>query len=207
MTKTDLDPTQRAGLLTQGSFLALTGNADGSNPVRRGKFVYTKLLCHTLPPPPANVPPPAPASAGGTTRQRFDGARSERVREGLPHVDGSHRVRLRELRRHRPVPHDGQRLARRRHRARSRSTARRRPSTTPSGSWACSRRAREVRTCFAGEWSRFALSRADTDADAASLQATAAAFASDTASVQDLMAAVATMRSFRYRSPSPGEMP
>ena len=55
----------------------------------------------------------------------------------------------------------------------------------------------EVRACFAGEWSRFALDRLDTDADAASLQSTAAAFASDTASVQDLMAAVATMRSFR----------
>ena len=65
----------------------------------------------------------------------------------------------------------------------------------------------QVRTCFAGEWARFALSRADTADDAASLQATAAAFASDTATVQDLMAAVATMRSFRYRSPSPGEMP
>jgi Protein of unknown function (DUF1585)/Protein of unknown function (DUF1588) len=65
----------------------------------------------------------------------------------------------------------------------------------------------EVRTCFAGEWSRFALARVDTDGDAASLQTTAAAFASDTATVQDLMAAVATMRSVRYRSPSPGEMP
>ena len=65
----------------------------------------------------------------------------------------------------------------------------------------------EVRRCFAGEWSRFALSRTDTAADAASLQAAAAGFASDTATMQDLMVAVATMRSFRYRSPSPGEMP
>ena len=64
----------------------------------------------------------------------------------------------------------------------------------------------EVRTCFAGEWSRFALGRLDTDADAASLQATAMAFNTDTATIQDLLAAVATMRSFRYRSPSPGEM-
>jgi hypothetical protein len=64
----------------------------------------------------------------------------------------------------------------------------------------------EVRSCFAGEWSRFALSRLDADGDAASLQATAAAFGSDAASLQDLMVAVATMRSFRYRSPSPGEM-
>jgi hypothetical protein len=65
----------------------------------------------------------------------------------------------------------------------------------------------EVRRCFAGEWSRFALSRKETDKDAASLEATAAAFGSDTATIQDLMAAVATMRSFRYRAPSPGEMP
>jgi Protein of unknown function (DUF1585) len=65
----------------------------------------------------------------------------------------------------------------------------------------------EVRSCFAGEWSRFALSRLDGSGDAASLQATAAAFSADTASLQDLMVAVATMRSFRYRSPSPGEMP
>ena len=63
--------SRRAGFLTQGSFLALTGNADGSNPVRRCKFVYEKMLCRTLPPPPPNVPNPKPASAGGTTRQRF----------------------------------------------------------------------------------------------------------------------------------------
>jgi hypothetical protein len=65
----------------------------------------------------------------------------------------------------------------------------------------------EVRSCFAGEWSRYALSRVDTDADLASLQSAAAAFSSDTATLQDLVASIATMRSFRYRSPSPGEMP
>jgi hypothetical protein len=65
----------------------------------------------------------------------------------------------------------------------------------------------EVRSCFAGEWSRYALSRVDTDADAVSLQATASAFSTDTATLQDLMVAAATMRSFRYRSLSPGETP
>ncbi|HTA20247.1 MAG TPA: DUF1585 domain-containing protein, partial [Polyangia bacterium] len=65
----------------------------------------------------------------------------------------------------------------------------------------------QVRSCFSGEWSRYALARVDTAADAASLQATASAFAGDTASLQDLIAAVATMRSFRYRSLSPGETP
>ena len=206
MTMTALNPAQRAGLLTQGSFLALTGNADGSNPVRRGKFVYTKLMCNSLPPPPANVPPPAPATAGGTTRQRFtehdknactagchtamdpigfafenyDGIGQYRTMDNGSPVDATGKVTL-----------DG----------------------TPQnfndavGLVGLLAKSGEVRTCFAGEWSRFALSRVDTDADAASLQTTAAAFASDTATVQDLMAAVATMRSFRYRSPSPGEMP
>ena len=66
-----LDSSQRLGLLMEPSFLTLTGSPDGSNPVKRGKAVYTKLLCGVLPPPPPNVPPAKPATAGGTTRQRF----------------------------------------------------------------------------------------------------------------------------------------
>jgi hypothetical protein len=206
MTKTDLDPTQRAGLLTQGSFLALTGSPDGSNPVRRGKFVFTKLLCQTLPPPPANVPPPAPASAGGTTRQRFEvhdqnacakGCHTsmDPIGFGFESYDGIGQYRTMDnglpVDASGSIPLDGK--------AQTFNDA--------IGLVGLLAKSPQVRTCFAGEWSRFALSRTDTPDDAASLQATATAFASDTASVQDLMAAVATMRSFRYRSPSPGEMP
>jgi hypothetical protein len=206
MQRTDLNPAQRAGFLTQGSFLALTGNPDGSNPPRRGKAVYTKLLCQILPPPPANVPAPAPASAGGTTRTRFiahdqnacakgchqsmdpigfafesyDGMGQYRTMDnGLP-VDASGSILL-----------DGA--------AQSFNDA--------IGLVGLLAKSSEVRSCFAGEWSRYALSRADTAADAPSLQSVTAAFGSDTATVQDLMTAVATMRSFRYRSLSPGEMP
>jgi Protein of unknown function (DUF1592)/Protein of unknown function (DUF1588)/Protein of unknown function (DUF1595)/Protein of unknown function (DUF1585)/Protein of unknown function (DUF1587) len=205
-TKTSLDPTQRAGLMTQGSFLALTGNADGSNPVRRGKFVYTKLLCNQMPPPPANVPPPASASAGGTTRQRFeqhdqnacakgchtlmdpigfafenyDGIGQWRTMDnGLP-VDATGSIGL-----------DGKTQT----------------FNDAIGLTALLAQSPQVRSCFSGEWSRYALARVDTPDDAASLQATASAFAGDAASLQDLIAAVATMRSFRYRSLSPGETP
>jgi hypothetical protein len=205
VTKTDLPATQRAGLFTQGAFLALTGNAEGSNPVRRGKAVYTKLLCGIVPPPPPNVPPPMPASAGGTTRQRFtihdqnqcaqgchglmdpigfgfesyDGIGKYRTTDnGMP-VDATGSITLDG------VKHDFN------------------GAVALVGLLAASP---EVRSCFAAEWSRFALLR-DTDAtDTASLQSAAAAFASDTASIQDLMTAVSAMRSFRYRSPSPGEM-
>ncbi len=67
-----LDPSQRAGLMTRVGFLTVTGSPTGSHPVKRGRKVYERFLCGTLPPPPNNVPPTKPASAGGTTRQRFE---------------------------------------------------------------------------------------------------------------------------------------
>jgi hypothetical protein len=203
---TNLNPAQRAGFLTQASFLALTGSPDGSNPVRRGKAVYTKLLCHTLPPPPPNVPPPAPASAGGTTRQRFEmhdmnacAASCHRLMDPIgfafENFDGIGQYRTMDN--GLPVDATG--------------------SITLDGTSqnfndavgliALLAKSPEVRTCFAGEWSRFGLSRLDTSADAVSMQATAAAFSSDAASLQTLMGAVATMHSFSYRSLSPGETP
>jgi hypothetical protein len=206
LAKTDLPATQRAGLLTQGAFLALTGNADGSNPVRRGKAIYTKFLCHSLPPPPPNVPAPMPASAGGTTRQRFtihdqnacakgchavmdpigfafenyDGIGQYRTMDNGMAVDATGKITLDGAEK----SFDG--------------------AVSLVGLLATSA---EVRNCFAAEWARYALLRDDSTADAASLQSVATAFASDTATIQDLMVAVASMRSFRYRSPSPGEMP
>jgi hypothetical protein len=49
--------SHRTGLLTQGSFLALTSTAERSNPIRRGKWVILQVLCTDLPPRPANVAP------------------------------------------------------------------------------------------------------------------------------------------------------
>jgi hypothetical protein len=205
LMKTNLPAGQRAGFLTQGAFLALTGNADGSNPVRRGKFVYEKMLCHELPPPPANVPNPKPASAGGTTRMRFAEHSQNACAKGCHQVmdpigfafenyDGVGKYRTTDN----GMPVD----------ATGSITLDGQPRSFKDAIELIGFLAQspEVRRCFAGEWSRFALSRKDTDADAASLQAVAAAFSADTATVQDLLAAVATMRSFRYRSPSPGEM-
>ena len=206
LTKTALDPTQRAGFMTQGSFLALTGNADGSNPVRRGKFVYTKLLCNPMPPPPANVPPPAPASAGGTTRQRFEthdqnacakGCHGlmDPIGFGFENYDGIGQWRTTDN--NLPVDATGSITL----------DGTNQTFNNAVGLTALLAKSPEVRDCFSGEWLRYALARADTPADAASMQATNAAFASDTASLQDLIAATATVRSFRYRSLSPGETP
>ncbi len=47
--------SQRAGLLSQVSFLALHAHPARSSPTRRGKAVREQLLCQKVPEPPANV--------------------------------------------------------------------------------------------------------------------------------------------------------
>lgn len=71
-TPVALDPTQRAGLLTQAAFLARHAHANQTSPVHRGILVRENFMCQPLEPPPANVnaspPPPTPTSS---TRERF----------------------------------------------------------------------------------------------------------------------------------------
>jgi len=52
LTKVDLDPNQRSGLLTQAGFLSSYLSA-GNEPdiIHRGVFIAQRLLCKTLPPP------------------------------------------------------------------------------------------------------------------------------------------------------------
>jgi hypothetical protein len=70
--KVELDPVQRAGLLTQVGFLA--AYADGREPssILRGAFISSEIMCVDLPPPPDAfmLPPPMP---GRTNRQRIEG--------------------------------------------------------------------------------------------------------------------------------------
>ncbi len=70
--KVMLDPTQRAGLLTQPAVLATFAKANATDPVHRGKFVFENLLCGTVPPPPANINITPPVITPNTTaRERF----------------------------------------------------------------------------------------------------------------------------------------
>jgi hypothetical protein len=71
--KMDLDPGQRAGILTLGGFLGSTSHAAETSPVMRGKVIMQKFFCREPPPPPPNVPPLPPVSptAPTTTRARF----------------------------------------------------------------------------------------------------------------------------------------
>ena len=68
--RVELDPRQRAGFLTQISFLARYG-ASEPEPIRRGVFVNQTLLCvHLVPPEGATDDLPDPPASARTNRER-----------------------------------------------------------------------------------------------------------------------------------------
>jgi hypothetical protein len=72
MTRVDLDPAQRAGILTQVGFLATNGGLTQSDPIHRGVSVNFNLLCNEVKPPPDMVPPLPAEMPGQSNRQRID---------------------------------------------------------------------------------------------------------------------------------------
>ncbi len=64
--KVDLDPAQRAGVLTQIGYLSYNAYPDDVDSIHRGVFVHRNILCTTLPPPIDNV---SLAGARGTTER------------------------------------------------------------------------------------------------------------------------------------------
>jgi Protein of unknown function (DUF1592)/Protein of unknown function (DUF1588)/Protein of unknown function (DUF1595)/Protein of unknown function (DUF1585)/Protein of unknown function (DUF1587) len=78
MTGMPMPADKRPGLLTEPSILTMLAYTDQTNPIKRGEFVRTNLLCQELPEPPANVDLNVPApSPGVSTRERFDAHRTD----------------------------------------------------------------------------------------------------------------------------------
>lgn len=199
-----LNPAERAGLMTRVGFLTLTGSPNGSHPVKRGRKVFERFLCGVLPPPPNNVPPAKPASAGGTTRQRFaehdtnpcaQGCHALMDPYGFPfeHYDGIGRYRTQDN--NLPVDSkssvnvDGQM-----HEVADAIQLSQVLAQSPT-----------AQNCFTTQWTRFALVRDTVEADRYSLQSAQTAFASNGLKVPKMLISVATSRSFLYRSLAQGE--
>lgn len=70
----ELDPSARAGLLTQIGFLASHAFARQTSPIHRGVFVHRQLLCTVIPDPPANIDTSLPPTGGEihTTRDAVE---------------------------------------------------------------------------------------------------------------------------------------
>lgn len=74
--KVDTTGSQRQGLLTLGAFLLTTSYANRTSPVRRGEYVFRRLLCDEVPAPPADVPQLSEmAVPGQSLRQRMEAHR------------------------------------------------------------------------------------------------------------------------------------
>jgi hypothetical protein len=69
--KVPVDTTRRSGLLTQASILTLTTPGTRTDPVVRGKWIYTKILCGTVPDPPLDVPELPDPIPGQPVRERL----------------------------------------------------------------------------------------------------------------------------------------
>jgi hypothetical protein len=72
LQRVSLDPSLRAGLLTQVGFLAQTGARTLTDPVHRGLTVLKQVLCDDPdPPPPVDIQTPA-VESGMTTRATYE---------------------------------------------------------------------------------------------------------------------------------------
>jgi hypothetical protein len=199
------DPTQRAGILTQASFLAMHATATDSHPVRRGAVIIRRFLCQDIQPPVnmdvGQVKMPAP---GLTTRQRFaehamnpcatchrltdpigfafenyDAVGAYRTTEQGQKVDASGTLAL----------DSGQ--------------------VTFANALELERAlaaSSDVRDCMATQWLRYIIARNEGDGDTASLQAANDAFKKSGYDLRELVVALVRTRAFTHRSPSPGEV-
>ena len=71
-TRVDLDPKQRAGLLTQAGVLSQYAVANDPDSIHRGVFVNQRILCVTLPPPDPKAHPLIDLQPNMTNRQRVE---------------------------------------------------------------------------------------------------------------------------------------
>ncbi len=204
LRRVDLEPTQRAGLLTMPGLLAAAAEPSISNPFKRGKLLYQKVLCQKLEPPPVVPPLPTPdASNPQPVRQvletmtsgppcnachqllnplgfglgNFDaiGQYSTQDEAGFP-VDASGRLA------------DGSAF------------------TTPGQLGAALANNTEVRACLTKQWFRFGLGHAESEADTNSLQTAYTAFEGAQFDLRELLVALVTTKSFLNRSVESGEV-
>lgn len=195
-----LDPSQRSGLLTHASVLAMHSHADQTSPIHRGVMVRQNVLCQTLPTPPENVnnTPPDP-DPNLTTRERF----AQHVED--PACAGCHSLI------------DGIGFGFENYDALGRFQAEENGLAVDASGEIVSAEGIEgafdgvvelseilsdsqlVQECFATQWFRYAFGRVEDDADRAQLDVIHEAFAASEHDVKELIFTIATSDAFRYR--------
>jgi hypothetical protein len=196
--KVPLDTKQRGGLLTQASILSLTTPGSRTDPVVRGKWVYTRMLCGVVNDPPPNVPQLAEPTPGLSVRDRLAMHRSaaacnschmlmDPIGFGFEHYDGM--GRWRDTDNGLAVDDSGE-------------IAGTDAQGTFHGATELGRKlaaSQDAQRCFAGHWLTFAYGRLETEGDACTRASLEDAFSKSGGRIQDLLLALTQTDAFLYR--------
>lgn len=208
--RADLDPSERAGLLTQIGFLTSTATSTESDPIHRGVYLIRRVMCVDLEPPGMVAPLPAPMGPPETMRQRVEahtstcgaGCHDTRINPlgfAFEHFDALGRFRDVERVAGTDLPIDASasieldngRLAYDGAAELARALA-----AEPS-----------VHDCYARHWLEYAYGRASTDLDDRIARRAGRASRLDGLSVQGVVRQLVTSPAFRARSTTPYEGP
>lgn len=203
--RVELDPTRRAGVLTQASIMSLTTPGSRTNPIVRSKWVLQKFLCQKIPNPPVGLMVEEPEVVPGlSTRERFTAHREDPtcatchdlldpVGFGLENYDG---VGLwRDMDNGVPIDASGEL-----------------PMSDAAGPFSgpvelAQRMAQslEAQSCYVGSWLTYAYGRTETTQDACTRASLERAFAEVGGNVKALLLALTQTDAFLYR-PLPSSM-
>ncbi|HZH04245.1 MAG TPA: DUF1592 domain-containing protein, partial [Myxococcaceae bacterium] len=197
----ELDPTERAGLLTQSGFLATYAHGEEPDSILRGVFVNLRLLCVNLSMPDIIPPLPGP-SAGQTNRERVErhtgagtcgaachGTLINPAGFAFESFDAFGRVRATDN----GIPVN----------AADRYALDNGQMLTYDGAVEFSRQVSEAdqtHACYVRHWLEYAYGRDVTEADANLIKRLAALSRADQASVKDIILSLVTSRAFRLRA-------
>ena len=199
----------RMGILTQGSVLSTHAHTSLPSPTKRGRMIRQQILCEEVPNPPASVggvpiPPPPATISSGTTRGAYlqhVAANSacatchqfmDWIGFGFDNYDATGAYITSEN--GTAVDSSGQFY----------SMGANDLSGTFTGTTDMIQQlagSEQVDQCFALEELRYALLRPETDADACAAQQIYQSFSTSGFNLQQLLIAVASSTSFRYRTP------
>lgn len=198
--RVELNPAQRAGILTQSAFLTATSPGGHTRPVQRGVAVLTKVLCQELPPPPPDIAVPLapPAPQGATTREQLEMAVAS------PACQDCHRDID-------PIGfafenYDAVGLWRELDNGKQIDATGTLHKTDAQGSFANAvdllqriAQSDDARACFAKNWLRYGHGRELDERDACALEQLEAALRDSDGNVVELLVALAKTDQFRYR--------
>ncbi len=199
LVRVDLPDGQRAGLLTQGSVLAVHAKPDRSSPVLRGRFVRERLMCEPMPEPPPDVDTTPPdVDPDASTRERFEQhttdptcagchALLDPVGFGLEHYDGI--GRWRDVDGSSPVDANGTVLT-------ADGVVAFEGAPELAGWLADSP---QVRSCVVTQWFTWAHGRAPEGADTCTTDTLAEAFEASDGDVRELLVALTQTEAFYHR--------